>query len=165
MFRFGYRFLSAATTTTTTTTATTAASQYKSVNHVTLVGVAHDIQSGFVYEEPVCQFTVSTSSLDTMINGRPNEAVLEKDHHTVRCFGEPFSGQVRQMLREGYVVVVSGKLRLNPQLDPATSKHHYFPYLHVAAPHGNVHVIHGDPKKVATVEGTAAADAADKKDE
>ncbi|KNH03802.1 MP18 RNA editing complex protein [Perkinsela sp. CCAP 1560/4] len=120
---------------------------YKSINHVTLVGVAHDVQSGFVYEDPVCQFTLSTSSLDTMINGRTNEAVLEKDHHTIRCFGEPFCTQVRQMIREGYVVVASGRLRLNPQMDPSTSKYHYFPYIHVSPPHGNVHVIHGDPKK------------------
>mmetsp|Transcript_24403 Transcript_24403/g.38004 ORF Transcript_24403/g.38004 Transcript_24403/m.38004 type:complete len:188 (-) Transcript_24403:31-594(-) len=120
---------------------------YKSINHVTLVGVAHDVQSGFVYEDPVCQFTLSTSSLDTMINGRTNEPVLEKDHHTIRCFGEPFCTQVRQMIREGYVVVASGRLRLNPQMDPATSKYHYFPYIHVSPPHGNVHVIHGDSKK------------------
>ena len=120
---------------------------YKSINHVTLVGVAHDVQSGFVYEDPVCQFTLSTSSLDTMVNGRTNEAVLEKDHHTIRCFGEPFCTQVRQMIREGYVVVASGRLRLNPQMDPSTSKYHYFPYIHVSPPHGNVHVIHGDAKK------------------
>ena len=62
------------------------------------------------------------------------------------------------MLREGYVVVASGRLRLNPQLDPATSKHHYFPYIHVSPPHGNVHVIHGDPKK--GVEGMPDVQAA-----
>ena len=123
---------------------------YKSINHVSLVGVAHDVQSGFVYEDPVCQFTLSTSSLDTMINGRTNEPVLEKDHHTIRCFGEPFCTQVRQMVREGYVVCASGRLRMNPQMDPATSKHHYFPYIHITPPHGNVHVIHGDPKKTSS---------------
>eukprot|EP00759_Apiculatamorpha_spiralis_P040512 PhF_6_TR39062/c0_g1_i2/m.58457 len=161
LFRLSRRLLQTAATTNVGKAATEAAAAaatttavpptqlpFKSVNHVTLVGVAHDVQAGFVYEDPVCQFTLSTSSLDTMINGKTNEAVLEKDHHTIRCFGEPFSGQIRQMIKEGYVVVVSGRLRLNPQLDPTTSKHHYFPYIHVAPPHGNVHVIHGDPKRI-----------------
>eukprot|EP00760_Papus_ankaliazontas_P034546 PhM_4_TR7252/c0_g1_i1/m.95226/K03111/ssb; single-strand DNA-binding protein len=147
MFRFGRRFLSAGLPGTATSAATTT-SPLKSVNHVTLVGVAHDIQSGYVYEDPVCQFTLTTSALDTNVNGKTNEAVLEKDHHTVRCFGEAFSAQVRQAIREGYVVAVSGKLRLNPQLEPSTSKHHYFPYIHVTSPHGQVHVVHGDPKKI-----------------
>ena len=117
----------------------------KSVNSVTLVGVVHDIQTGFVYEDAVTQFMLTTTSIDT--SNPAQEAVVEKDHHTVRCFGEQFSQEVKGKLKEGNVVCVNGRLRLNPQLEPACNKHFYFPYVHVQPPNGQVAVIHGDRHK------------------
>lgn len=117
----------------------------KSVNSVTLVGVVHDIQSGFVYEDPVTQFVVTTTSLDT--TNPLQECVVEKDHHTVRCFGEGMAAEMKTRLREGNVVCVTGRLRLNPQLEPACNKYFYYPYLHVSAANGSVAVVHGDRRK------------------
>ena len=116
-----------------------------SINSVSLVGVVHDIQTGFVFEDPVTQFTLTTTSIDT--TNPLQECVVEKDHHTIRCFGEDFSADVRSRLQEGNVVCVSGRLRLNPQLEPSCNKHFYFPFVHVAPPHGNVAVVHGDRRR------------------
>nr|4DNI_A Chain A, Fusion protein of RNA-editing complex proteins MP42 and MP18 [Trypanosoma brucei brucei TREU927] len=118
------------------------AGHMKSVNSVTLVGVVHDIQSGFVYEDAVTQFTLTTTSIDT--THPTQEVVVEKDHHTIRCFGELFSAEVKQKVKEGNVVCVNGRLRLSPQLEPSCNKHFYFPYIQVQPPHGQVAVIHGD---------------------
>ncbi|KAG8344669.1 MP18 RNA editing complex protein [Trypanosoma vivax] len=118
----------------------------KSVNSVTLVGVVHDIQCGFVYEDAVTQFTLTTTSIDT--THPTQEVVVEKDHHTIRCFGELFSAEVKQKIKDGNVVCVNGRLRLSPQLEPSCNKHFYFPYIQVQPPHGQVAVIHGDRRTV-----------------
>lgn len=139
-----------------------------SVNCVTLVGVVHDIQSGFVFEDAVTQFTLTTTSLDT--TNQTQDCVVEKDHHTVRCFGDVFSQEVRTKLSEGTVVCVNGRLRLNPQMEPSCSKYYYFPYIQVQPPHGQVSVVYTDrraapaPTSPATGElnnGTAADDKGD----
>lgn len=113
-----------------------------SINSVTLIGVAHDIQSGYVFEDAVTQFTVTTTSLDT--THADQECVVEKDHHTVRCFGEVFAQDVRARVKEGNIVCVNGRLRLNPQLEPSSNKYYYFPYIQVQPPHGQVSVVYGD---------------------
>lgn len=117
----------------------------KSLNNVTLVGVVHDIQSGFVYEDAVTQFTLTTTSLDSTTQS--GECAVEKDHHTVRCFGDTFSAEMKSKLKEGNVVCVNGRLRMNPQLEPSCNKHFYFPFVHVQPPHGQVSIVHGDRRK------------------
>jgi hypothetical protein len=132
-----------------------------SINSVSLVGVVHDIQTGYVFEDPVTQFTLTTTSIDT--TNPLQECVVEKDHHTVRCFGEEFSADVRSRIAEGNVVCVNGRLRLNPQLEPSCNKHFYFPFVHVTPPNGNVAVVHGDrrrPPKMA--EGSMPTASAEK---
>lgn len=117
----------------------------KSLNNVTLVGVVHDIQTGFVYEDAVTQFTLTTTSLDTTTAA--GECAVEKDHHTIRCFGDTYSSDIKAKLKEGNVVCVNGRLRMNPQLEPSCNKHFYFPFVHVQPPHGQVSVVHGDRRK------------------
>lgn len=117
----------------------------KSINSVTLVGVVHDIQNGFVYEDPVTQFVLTTTSICT--TSASNDCIVEKDHHTIRCFGEAFSTEVKNKIKEGNVVSVSGRMRLNPQLETSCNKHFYFPFIHVQPPHGYVTVVHGDRRK------------------
>lgn len=112
------------------------------INSVTLVGVAHDIQSGYVFEDAVTQFTLTTTSLDT--TNPTHECVVEKDHHTVRCFGDVYSQEIKAKVTEGSVVCVNGRLRLNPQLEPSCNKYYYFPFIHVQPPHGQVSVVYGD---------------------
>ncbi|KPA79927.1 putative mitochondrial MP18 RNA editing complex protein [Leptomonas pyrrhocoris] len=127
-----------------------------SINCVTLVGVVHDIQTGYVFEDAVTQFTLTTTSLDT--TNPTQECVVEKDHHTVRCFGDVFSQEVRNKLNEGNVVCVNGRLRLNPQLEPSCNKYYYFPYIQVQPPHGQVSIVYGDrrdpPAPVSAATGT-----------
>ncbi|AYU83419.1 KREPA6 [Leishmania donovani] len=113
-----------------------------SINCVTLVGVVHDIQTGYVFEDAVTQFTLTTTSLDAA--NQAQECVVEKDHHTVRCYGDVFSREVRAKLSEGNVVCVNGRLRLNPQMEPSCNKYYYFPYIQVQPPHGQVSVVYGD---------------------
>eukprot|EP00658_Telonema_sp_P-2_P032463 TRINITY_DN24036_c0_g1_i3.p1 TRINITY_DN24036_c0_g1~~TRINITY_DN24036_c0_g1_i3.p1 ORF type:complete len:164 (+),score=29.32 TRINITY_DN24036_c0_g1_i3:58-549(+) len=110
----------------------------KSLNNVTLVGVVHDIQTGFVYEDAVTQFTLTTTSLDTTTSS--GECAVEKDHHTIRCFGDTYSSDIKAKLKEGNVICVNGRLRMNPQLEPSCNKHFYFPFVHVQPPHGQVSV-------------------------
>lgn len=137
-----------------------------SVNNVTLVGVVHDIQNGYVYEDRVTQFVVTTTSIDT--TNPAQECVVEKDHHTVRCYGDAFAEEVRGRIKEGCVVCVSGRLRLNPQLEPTCGRHFYFPFLHVTPPHGGVALVHGDrrrppaaqDKPIPTASSSSAATAA-----
>ncbi|GET93138.1 mp18 RNA editing complex protein, putative [Leishmania tarentolae] len=111
-----------------------------SINCVTLVGVVHDIQTGYVFEDAVTQFTLTTTSLDTA--NQAQDCVVEKDHHTVRCYGDVFSREVRAKLNEGSVVCVNGRLRLNPQMEPSCNKYYYFPYIQVQPPHGQVSVVY-----------------------
>lgn len=150
-----------------------------SINSVSLVGVAHDIQSGFVFEESVLQFTLTTTSLQTggtvPSSSSPasstsagagkaggstgtTDCVVEKDHHVVRCFGELFSQEVQQKVKEGSVVCVNGRLRLNPQLEPSVNKYYYFPYIQVQPPHGQVSVVYSDrsnpPQATEATQGT-----------
>ncbi|CCW59957.1 unnamed protein product [Phytomonas sp. EM1] len=113
-----------------------------SINSVTLVGVAHDIQTGYVFEDAVTQFTLTTTSLDT--TNPTQECVVEKDHHTIRCFGDIFSQEIKNKVVEGNVVCVNGRLRLNPQLEPSCNKYFYFPFIHVQPPHGQVMVVYSD---------------------
>jgi single-stranded DNA-binding protein len=117
----------------------------KSINSVTLVGVVHDIQSGFVYEDAVTQFTLTTTSIDT--TNTSQECVVEKDHHTIRCYGDLFSAETKNKIKEGNVVCVNGRLRLNPQLEGGSNKYYYFPFVHVQPPNGQVSVIHSDRRK------------------
>ena len=135
-----------------------------SINSITLVGVVHDIQTGYVYEDPVTQFVLTTTSIDT--TNPLQECVVEKDHHTVRCFGDEYSADVKSRLKEGAVVCVSGRLRLNPQLESSCNKHFYFPYVHVSPPNGSIAVVHGDRRRPppfadgttpTAAEGTGAA--------
>eukprot|EP00744_Colponema_vietnamica_P019869 GILI01028153.1.p1 GENE.GILI01028153.1~~GILI01028153.1.p1 ORF type:complete len:164 (-),score=28.00 GILI01028153.1:130-621(-) len=127
----------------------------KTINNVTLVGVVHDIQTGFVYEDPVTQFTLTTTSIDT--TNPSHECVVEKDHHTIRCFGDLFSADVKSRIKEGNVVCVNGRMRLNPQLEPSCNKHFYFPFIHVQPPHGQVSVVHSDRRKAPGITSTANA--------
>jgi hypothetical protein len=129
--------------TTTTNAATLKPST--SINNVTLVGVVHDIQLGYVYETRVCQFVITTTSIDT--TNPAQDCVVEKDHHTIRCFGESFAEEMHSRLKEGAVVCTSGRLRLNPQLEQSCGKHFYFPYVHVEPPFGSVSVVHGDHRR------------------
>lgn len=152
-----------------------------SINSVSLVGVAHDIQSGFVFEESVLQFTLTTTSLQTSeispslssspssssapgagsktsVSGSTTDCVVEKDHHVIRCFGELFSQEVQAKVKEGSVVCVNGRLRLNPQLEPSVNKYYYFPYIQVQPPHGQVSVVYSDranpPQATEATQGT-----------
>jgi hypothetical protein len=136
-----------------------------SINNVTLTGVIHDVQVGYVFETRVTQFVLTTTSIDTThynngSNSGNNNAsnntdcVVEKDHHTIRCFGEPFADDIAARIKEGSVVCCNGRLRLNPQLEQSCGKHFYFPYVHIEPPFGSVAIVHGDhrrpPKMVAT---------------
>jgi hypothetical protein len=161
LFGRGQATASTGAPTTTANAAATTARQ-SSVNNVTLVGVVHDVQHGFVFEDRVTQFVLTTTSIDT--TNPAQECVVEKDHHTIRCYGDEFAEEVRGRVKDGNVLCVSGRLRLNPQLEPSCGKHFYFPYLHVQPPHGSVSVVHGDRRQPPTVQGgaipTAAASAA-----
>lgn len=132
-----------------------ASAKTASINSVSLVGVAHNIESGFVFEEAVLQFTLTTTALQTNVSSASSEGcasnatsnaecVVERDHHVIRCFGEVFSQEVQNKIKEGSVVCVNGRLRLNPQLEPSVNKYYYFPYIQVQPPHGQVAVVYTD---------------------
>ena len=103
------------------------AAHARCVNHMMLVGQAQDVQQGFVFEEPVVQFVVATD-FEGPAPGEP-----DRDFHTVRVFGEALGKQVTAQLAAGLAprVLVSGRLRLVPQYEQATTKYYHFPVVHV----------------------------------
>ena len=113
------------------------AAHARCVNHILLVGVVQDIQQGFVFDDPVTQFTVSTEF------EAPSPGDPDRDFHTVRCFGEYFGKKEGglELLREGQTVCVSGRLRMVPQFEQASNKFYHFPVVHVQEGAGSVHVL------------------------
>ena len=133
------------------------------VNHVHLVGVVHDIQTGFVASEPVTQFSVTT------VIGNVNDVAPEKhplppkstaslagmakakESFTIRCFGAEVANEARAAVSDGCVAEVQGQLILNPNLDSASGKYQYFPYVSVRHEKGQVRMLHGKKgRKAAT---------------
>ncbi len=115
------------------------------VNHVVLVGAAQDITQGYVFEDRVLQFVVTTM-FDDPAPGDP-----DRDFHTVRVFGEELAAAVAEQLRGAgasassataggvkRTVMVSGRLRMIPQYEPTAGRYYHFPVVHVHAGSGNV---------------------------
>jgi hypothetical protein len=120
------------------------------LNSVHLVGVVHDIQQGFVQEDPVTQFQLTCTLTARDDSAEPalqaaSGSGIEKEHITVRCFGSSLAQDVRAAINDGCVVAVNGQLRTNPQPDPtASNRVFYFPFVQVnSARGGTVTVLHG----------------------
>ena len=141
-------------------------------NVVRVVGVVHDIQQGFLIDDPVTQLTLTVTQLNCDADGGPDHAgnnlgapfsgspdgsslvtvdtgthsrVREKDHVTVRCVGTPLSADVRHDISEGAAVVVNGQLKINRQVDSSAGGRIFpFPYVSVRRDRGGwVRVLHG----------------------
>lgn len=128
---------------------------------LTLTGTVHDIQTGFLVDDPVTQFTLTTAVLkfdagDVDPPIYPTDAkrtgdarVRERDHFTVRCFGSQ-AATARLELSEGTIASVTGQLRMNKQVEAGSgSRSFFFPFIAVRPDKGDsvVRVIHGKPKR------------------
>eukprot|EP00758_Cryptobia_borreli_P009219 Tbor_TRINITY_DN5458_c0_g3::TRINITY_DN5458_c0_g3_i1::g.24592::m.24592 len=133
------------------------AAHWRCVNHGVFVGEVQDVQDGYVFEDPVIQFTVVTQ-FENPFPGDP-----DKDHLTVRVFGDQMK-HVKSLL-DGMViskpssqsvssaasnigtssirnrVMVSGRVRLIPQYEPSTNKFYHFPILMVQDGCGSVNEV------------------------
>lgn len=108
------------------------AAHWRCVNNFVLMGAVQDIQEGYVFEDNVLQFTLVTD-FDGPSPGDP-----DKDFHTVRVYDEAFWRPLREGLREGDVCLVSGRLRMVPQYDPAMKKYYHFPVMQLFPGTGNM---------------------------
>jgi hypothetical protein len=108
------------------------ACHWRCVNHFLLLGTVQDVQTGFVFEDPVLQFTLVTDFAG------PSPGEPDKDFHTVRIFGKEFAESARATVEEGARVAVSGRLRLVPQYEAATNKYYHYPVMTVQTGCGTV---------------------------
>jgi hypothetical protein len=114
------------------------AAHARCVNHMMIVGAAQDVQTGFVFEDNVVQFVVATD-FDSPAPGEP-----DRDFHTIRVFGNAFGKQIASALAGaggGARVLVSGRLRMVPQYEQATSKYYHFPVVQVHEGSGFVRLL------------------------
>jgi hypothetical protein len=108
------------------------ACHWRCVNHFLLMGTVQDVQEGYVFEDPVVQFTLVTEFAG------PSPGEPDKDFHTVRVFGSEFAKSTKAVLEEGQRVMVSGRLRLVPQFEAATNKYYHYPIMAVHSGSGTV---------------------------
>lgn len=107
------------------------------VNNVLLVGNVQDVAQGYVFENKVLQFVVVTNFQD------PAPGDPDRDFHTVRVFGEELGAALAEQLRtvtnnQPRQVVVSGRLRMIPQYEPASGRYYHFPVVQVHPGSGSV---------------------------
>ena len=133
---------------------------HRCVNHILLLGAVQDVQTGYVFEEPVCQFVLVTD-FDGASPGEP-----DKDFHTVRVHGEQFAAQIKEALTgpadapedpanlRHKRILVSGRVRVVPQYEPKTNKYYHFPVVQVNSGVGFVRVL-SDGAASATAEATS----------
>ena len=155
------------------------------LNRVSLLGIVHEIQTGFLQETPVTQFILTTnrypvndetgefdpaaadssekaegkvkegSGLKKVGTGVPSattplvgtssskggsslvpadsfvaDVPYERDNFTVRCFGS-LAEKASQHVGEGFLVRVTGKFRVNQQVD--LGKDRCFPFIEVGS--------------------------------
>ena len=96
------------------------------------MGTVQDVQEGYVFEDPVVQFTLVTDFQN------PSPGDPDRDLHTVRVYGAEFGQTAKKVLEEGKRVLVSGRLRLVPQFEAATNKYYHFPVVMVQSGCGSV---------------------------
>ncbi|EPY19292.1 RNA-editing complex protein [Strigomonas culicis] len=111
------------------------AAHWRCVNSHLLMGPVQEIQEGYVFEDHVLQFTVATD-FEGPAQGEP-----DKDFHTVRVHDDAYWGALRSKLKEGDVVVVSGRLRMVPQYDTLLKKYYHFPVVQVEPGAGCVTIV------------------------
>jgi hypothetical protein len=142
--------------------------QFPPVNSVTLVGVVHDIQQGYLVNDPVTQFSITTLLANVGDDAAPEEYRLApksqaslsgmaraKESYTVRCVGQDAAAAASAAIHQGCVAEVEGQLVLNSGLDSVSGKQQFFPYVKVKAGRGSVRMLHG--KKRSNVRNATAA--------
>lgn len=119
--------------------------KYVPLNIACVVGVAHDLQFGFLpNDDPCLQFMLSHNVLDQTINtsitaaavadgpasslAKRTPQVCAKQQLAVRVVGPAnLVGEARQTISDGAVLRVVGQLKINVQSD--NNKKHPFPFL------------------------------------
>ena len=137
------------------------------VNLVHLVGVAHDIQHGFIGDDAVTQFQLSVvyAPVETdapTVNPLPDAkspaargvggvggagkaastaamAAKEREFFTVRC-GD-MQPDLRATLSDGAVVAVRGALKINMQPEPAVPGGKLFAFPFINAPSSAIEIL------------------------
>lgn len=119
-----------------------------SVNCVNLVGVAHDVQAGYVGTDLILQFQLVCNYLPVVNEQVPiiNPLVpssststsntttsIEREYFTVRVSGN--LDEVKTQLHDGSVVSLQGQFKMNMQPEPlADHRMMPFPYIAVKLP-------------------------------
>jgi hypothetical protein len=136
--------------------AAAAPAKFAPVNAVSLVGVMHDVTTGFIGEEPVTQFTLTTTHIATDADAPDLHAPKtvgsareqQRDHYVIRAMGET-AASVAAVAAEGNVATVSGQLRMNARNDGG--KPFFYPFVAVTAKaNGVVQVLHEKKKRTSS---------------
>jgi len=125
------------------------------LNSMSVVGVAHDVQQGFLGPTAVTQFSVTTlianvddgtEEVHTLASSaaKMRGTARAKETYAVRCMGDEIAAQARQTVQEGSLVEVNGRLALNPQADTTGNLKvtRNFPFIRVRDTYGSVKVLH-----------------------
>lgn len=109
------------------------AAHWRCVNTCVLLGAVQEIETGYVFEDHVLQFTIATEFK------APSPGDPDMDFHVVRVYGgEDYWRPVQAMMADGARFLVSGRLRMVPQYDTIMKKYHHFPVIQVYPGTGSV---------------------------
>lgn len=101
------------------------AAHWRCVNSCVLMGKIADLSEGYVFESHVLQFTLMTHF------EAPSPGDPDKDFHLIRVYDETYWSPLKNSLKEGDMVLVSGRLRQVPQYDAALRKYYHHPVVQV----------------------------------
>lgn len=133
----------------------------RSAVNAVLVGTVRDVQEGFVGATRILQYVVavcnpsnghhrSASAAPDTAHGAEKAAGVEEEGGgetseelvVVRCVGDLVpAALLRQQVRLGSTMFVSGSLRMNRNIDTVSRRSHAYPYVQVAPPLGCVRVL------------------------
>ncbi|KAK7197571.1 Mitochondrial protein 81 [Novymonas esmeraldas] len=115
-----------------------------------LVGTVRDMQDGFVGSTRVLQYVVAVghprladaAGAGGAAAAAETEATEAEELIVVRCLGDLVpAAQLRQQMRLGSTVFVSGSLRMNRNVDAVSRRSHAYPFVQVVPPLGCVRVL------------------------
>lgn len=101
------------------------AAHWRCVNSCVFMGKISDVSEGYVFEDHVLQFTLATH-FDGPSPGDP-----DKDFHLVRVYDAAYWKLLKNAVKDGDSVLVSGRLRQVPQYDPTLRKYYHHPVVQV----------------------------------
>ena len=111
------------------------------INSIVLVGKMVDVQSGYVWEDRVFQFSIVCPFRDPPSGESDRDTIIVRYH---LGDGEDARAQekvFRALADDGKNVCVMGNIRMNPQLEKVNSRYYYYPLVYVSPSCGSIQAL------------------------